>query len=211
MDWGIWTTNAMKSKKSISENTIRKFWDWFGKFAAGLAADIENPTFHQEIDRKLHALHPVLSWEIGPGKSAEWQLVISPSLNRDLLEITQRIVSKAPQINAWEFFPARQPKEWDYKFEVETKSGERIAVDASGWRFVLLKYPDGTHEVLLCGDNLDELDEDTRWHAGAIILESALGEEAMLCKVDSFATVVELEPRFAAKEKPIQALPKAFE
>jgi hypothetical protein len=187
------------------------FWDWFGSYATAFVADIDNPARHQEIDKKVRTLNPGLSWEVGPGRKAEWQFVISPSLDRALLAITRKIVSKAPQLDGWEFFAARQPKVWNYKFEVEAKSGERIPVDASGWRFVLLKYPDRTHEILLCGENIDRLGEDALWHAGAIVLESILGEEVMLSKVDSFSVASKLEARFVGKEKPIQALAHAFE
>ncbi|HEY6305023.1 MAG TPA: hypothetical protein VI488_01030 [Candidatus Angelobacter sp.] len=69
-----------------------------------------------------------------------------------------------------------------------------------------MRYPDGSHEILLQGDDLSPLDDDERWQAAAITLESILGEDLLLDKVKEFELVGELEPRFAEKRKPIQRL-----
>lgn len=69
-----------------------------------------------------------------------------------------------------------------------------------------MRYPDGSHELLLQGENLPPLDDDDRWQAAAITLESILGEDVLLDKINEFELVDELEPRFAEKRKPIQRL-----
>lgn len=60
--------------------------------------------------------------------------------------------------------------------------------------------------MLLQGDNVTSLDDDERWQAAAITLESILGEEVLLDKIGEFELVDELEPRFAEKRQPIQRL-----
>ncbi|HLJ25433.1 MAG TPA: hypothetical protein VKY85_01865 [Candidatus Angelobacter sp.] len=69
-----------------------------------------------------------------------------------------------------------------------------------------MRYPDGAQELLLRGNNLTSLDDDERWQAAAITLESILGEEVLLEKIDEFELVDQLEPCFAEKRKPIQHL-----
>src|SRR5947209_13882550 len=130
---------AIKGKSSIDE-----FWRWFRQVAAALESNIEAPSLLKELDVRLRNLDAELSWEIGPGRSKPWQLVISPNLNRDLRERASRIVTRAPTLPGWEFFAARQRKEWHYKLEL---GGDRLPIDASEWTFVLLLYPDGAHEV----------------------------------------------------------------
>jgi hypothetical protein len=92
---------------------------------------------------------------------------------------------------------------------MEIKSADSrkpIQLDASKWTFVLLEYPDGTHEVLLKSTSAVSLTNEERWHAAALVLESTMGEELFLDRIDEFELVDELEPRFAAKERPIALL-----
>lgn len=63
----------------------------------------------------------------------------------ELLRATRKVVSKAPAITGWEFRRARPPKQRQMRFTIEDRSGAVREVDASGWRYVLLRYPDGAH------------------------------------------------------------------
>jgi hypothetical protein len=191
----------------IQHRKIEEFWSWFRSIAPSLAANIENRSLLEELNARMQELDSALSWEIGPGAHEPWQLVISPNLDRDLRSKTQEIISNAPVIQDWEFHSARRPKDWDYRLLMERSDGrEPLQLDTSGWGFVLLRYPDGGQEVLLQGDNLSPLDDDERWQAAAITLESILGEDVLIDKVNEFDLVDQLEPRFAEKPKPIQYL-----
>jgi hypothetical protein len=111
-------------------------------------------------------------------------------------------------LEGWEFYSARRPKEWDYKFCIERAGSEAepIELDASAWSFVLLEYLDGSREVLLQADTLPKLDADERWQAAAIVLESILGEEVLMDGIDEFELVDQLESRFAERRQSIQYL-----
>jgi len=170
-----------------------------------LAENVENPTLLAELDARVAKLDPALSWEIGLGQTAEWQLVISPNLNRDFRELAVRIVAQAPVIPGWQFHSARQPKDWKYQFDLETDGGVQT-LNASSWRFVLLQHTDNAREVLLEGADAATLTKDDRWSAAAIVLESILGEEPLLEGVDEFDLVSELEPQFGGSARPIQQL-----
>ncbi len=184
------------------------FWRWFVGIDQRLRADIEDHDLLRELDRRIRQLGDELSWEVGPGLSKPWQLVISPNLDPDRLHLTKAIVSRAPTLPDWEFHASRQPKDWNYQLELGD-APKAIHIDASEWTFVLLRYPDGAHEILLHARNLPTLTDDQRWQAAAITLESILGEEAVLEKAGEFELVEELEERFAAKQKPIRELRKA--
>ena len=187
--------------------STEEFWTWFQSIASSLGADIENRALLEELDARLHRFDSRLSWEIGPGEIESWQLVVSPNLDPDLRPAAQKIIFHAPVIPDWEFHFARRPKEWDYKLLMQRSDGrEPLRLDASGWGFVLLRHPDGSHEIVLQGDNLASLDDDERWHAAAITLESILGEELLLNKITAFELVDQLEPRFAESRKSIHGL-----
>jgi hypothetical protein len=87
---------------------------------------------------------------------------------------------------------------------------EPLRLDTSEWGFVLLRYPDGSKEVLLQGNNLSTLADDERWQAAAIALESILGEDVLLDEINDFELVEQLEPRFQEKRQPIQRLREAI-
>jgi hypothetical protein len=186
---------------------IDEFWRWFSGIAATLESNLETPALLKELDTRLRNLSPKLSWEIGLGLSKPCQFVISPNLSRDLREEARKIVTRAPFLPSWEFYAVRQRKEWQYKLEL---GRQRLPIDASGWTFVLLRYPDGAHEVLLKGKDLPPLSSDERRQAAAIVLESILGEEVVLNRVNEFELVEKLEPQFAEKESPIQRLREAL-
>jgi hypothetical protein len=190
----------MKPKK------ISAFWAWFSSISDELAANVEEKAVLEELDKKVRDLHPGLSWEIGPGRTREWQLVISPNLDRELRSLARAIVAQAPVLPEWQFYAARRPKDWNYQFQIGTEGGHLRNLDASRWKFVLLEYPDETQEILLQASDAISLREDERWQAAAIVLESILGEDMVLDRIGEFELVGELEPQFAADARPIQEL-----
>ncbi len=85
-----------------------------------------------------------------------------------------------------------------------------MRIDASSWKFVLLRYPDGDYEIVLASRSLPELNDEERWHAATIVLESILGEEELMNLKGSYDLVDELEPQHANRARPIQELWEAF-
>ena len=184
----------------------RLFWEWFTSVAGALERNPEDQVLVKQIGDRVMQLHPNLSWEIGPGRAKPWQFVVSPSLDRSLRPIAREIVSDAPELPNWEFFPARQRKDWNFRLTFEGSKGKKVSIDASNWTFVLLEYPSREHEILLTGSNIKKLNADDRWYAAALTLESLLGEGPLLDYVDSFDLSEALDPRFQGKERPITEL-----
>src|ERR1700682_286265 len=205
--------NSATRNENMSETTnhaIGKFWNRFANAASKIAANPEDQTLLATLDSLVVAIHPDIAWEIGPGKNAEWQLVISPDVHADLLPLTEAIVSKAPHLPNWEFYPYRQPKEWNYRFELQHDDGHSTPIDARNWRYVLLRYPDGGTEILLHGDNVDHLSETERNQAAALLLQGVLGEKIMLNPDLFFTLSPTIDEKFRQREKPITALANAF-
>lgn len=183
-----------------------EFWNWFKSVAPLLSRPDRNKDVLQSLDQRLNRINPNLSWEIGPGKSKPWQFVVSPNLNSDLRMAAKAIIAEAPSLPDWEFYAARQPKDWKYKFNLSRSQGEPIQIDSSSWGFLLLEYPDKTREIVLYGQNLPALDENEKWQAAAITLESIVGEEVLLERVDCFALESEIDAEFLDRIRPIQQL-----
>jgi hypothetical protein len=201
----------MKSnQRTPTTKESHEFWRWFRENAEAIATRPTNAAILEDLDRRLRDLDPRLSWEIGPGLNKPWQFVISPNLNRNLRGVARSIISRAPVLDDWEFHSGRQPKDWNYSFEIEsTDGGRKKRVSAAGWTFVLLQYPDGIHEILFKAEDSRILNADERSQAAAIVLESVLGEDMLLDAVDDFELVDELEPRFVGKQRPIEELYRA--
>jgi hypothetical protein len=195
---------------SPSDSLVEAFWQRFACIADQLRRTPEDAFLLRALDAWVRELHPSVSWEIGPGKHAAWQLAISPSLHPELLPVTRKVVSRAPAIREWEFYSTRQPKEWDLRFELQQEPGPPLAIDASDWTYVLLRYPDGRYEVVLHGTNISSLDRDARDQAAAITIEGILGEEPMLGAIDAFELTDELDPELAGRARPIRTLASAF-
>jgi hypothetical protein len=198
-----------EAERQELSSRISSFWAWF-RTAVAFGGEVNDPKLLRELDDQVSILNPNLSWELGPGFSEPWRFVISPNLDRELRELATEVIAHAPVLSNWEFYSSRQPKRWDYRIVLLPDNGDPIELDASNWTFVLLRYPDGSHELLLKGRDLPALTESERWQAAAIVLESVLGEELTMQRIDHFELLEELEPKFAPKERPIQELRDAI-
>jgi hypothetical protein len=134
-----------------------------------------------------------LSWEIGPGINTKYSLTISCAGNPEVSGTLAKIVDKARPIPDWEFFKSRQPKE---QWSTLKLSNENITIDASGWKYVLLQYPDNKVEILIDAENLNAFDKETQSAAIEIILINLLGEDLYVEKIHFHDLVLNLEEKY---------------
>lgn len=175
---------------AIPDAKIAAFWRWFQTIADDLATNFENERLLAELDDRVSQLGDVL-WEIGPGKTQENALVITPDGSKDWLPVTQHIVEQAPRISGWEFESARPPRDWDMQFSMEGADGTHLDIDARPWRYVLFKYPDNTFDIVLEQNNLRSLSHDDRYAAAVVLLDGILGERrrmALLVEIEAVET-----------------------
>jgi hypothetical protein len=160
---------------------------------AALAADHGDvhTTALRELDERLQRLGD-FAWEIGPGESQPNALVISPSGDYETLRTTRAIVSVAPAVSGWQFYPAKPARDWDYAFRLH---GERATYnfDAKNWRYILAAHPDGTYDIDITSPELVDVPESTRQEALETVVEGAIGEELRIGYVGEIRCV----PSFA--------------
>ncbi|PRQ10121.1 hypothetical protein [Enhygromyxa salina] len=188
------------------EVSVHSFWAWFETVAPILAQNFENPQIHEELDRQVSRLGG-MTWELGPGHAAQNALTLTPDGDPDLLRATKHIVALAPSIPNWEFHPAKPPKEWALTFSLETEGETVVDVDANRWRYVLLRFPDSTFDILLRQDGTELHDDDDRYVAAIIVLDGLLGEEARMSLVGSIELVDAFSAEELARVTPISELP----
>ncbi len=112
----------------MQDKDILNFWSWFAKNSTNLQSDNYDKNILHELDKTISNWG--LEWEIGPGLSKENSLTVSPNGNKELIDKTNAIIDKAPQLGNREFYNARQPKEnwhlaklFDTDFEIDALTG----------------------------------------------------------------------------------------
>jgi hypothetical protein len=195
-----------------SSTAVNMLWTWFSEHVREFEADPDDQSFLSRLDVLVSTIHPGLSWECGPGSHTPWRFIVSPNLDPAMRSIAAQVVSKAPVLKNWEFLSARPPKLWNYSFVFERENGHTLAINASQWRFVLLRHEDGMHELLLQDTTraLANLDQDERWHIASIVLESTLGEDKLMLLNNEYELLDELEPDLAQQALPISQLWTVF-
>jgi len=194
-----------------SDTAIEAFWSWFEEIAERLAIDFDNAALLEELDARVWRLGE-LAWELGPGASAENALTITPDGDRGWLAASQRVVVMAPELPTWEFHAAKPPKQWDLQFSIERSDGEVLELDARGWRYVLLRMPDGRYDIVLEQNNLrDHVGDDDRWAAALVLLDGLLGEAKRLLLIGDIETVRELPREQALNASSVAVLSSHLE
>lgn len=188
-----------------TDENIMAFWTWFQRIADELAESFESPRLLNELDAHVSQLGDV-SWELGPGSHAENALAISPDGAADLLPLTRRIVSLAPQIPGWEFLPARPARVPHFTFSITSTSGQMIDVDAHKWRYVLYRFPDGSFDIVLEQVGLLPDSADDRYMAAVTFLDGLLGEASRLARIRDVEPVDALTVEQAQKANPVTVL-----
>jgi hypothetical protein len=160
------------------DQRARSFWAWFDVVESRLRNLKPDSPMWSELDQRLETLG-VEAWEIGPAvaSTARHSFTLSPNGDRETYVKTRRIVELAPHLPEWEFLPAKPRKQWSRRF---LWSRDRIDIDASGWRFVVYRFNDGLHDIVLVGDVLPSLDPDQQRRVLRFVVESELGEASCI-------------------------------
>ena len=195
--------------KKILGNSIDDFWNWFLTIEGKLSEGVFTDEMLNELDSRILAFGQ-FTWEIGPGKIKENSFVVSPGGDKDLLDVSKEIIASAPLHPKWEFYPAVPIKAWEYIFNFQSIDGNLIELDASGWEYVLLEYPDETVEIILKAPSLMELTVDDRIIAAEILLDGAIGEEIRIEKIGFIDIVGEFEQEYKDRSSPIKVIEKHF-
>jgi len=194
-----------------TDNEIRAFWNWFLSVADNFGDHFDNQELIQELDQKISKMGD-FSWELGPGVADQTNsaLVITPCGDKTLLPVTKLVVANAPKIPGWEFFASKPPKKWERRFLVEAENGRKIEIDASNWKYALLKFPEGTFDIIIKSPELIGLTKDLQYTAATIVLDSEIGEEMRLQWIVGVDVVAEFDEELSKKNNPIEVFAEHF-
>lgn len=195
---------------------IESFWEWFvgmePQYRAFFTEEIAvNHKFLKDsMDNRVLDFGR-FKWEMGEGKEVKYFLTISPNGSPELFDISRQIVSLSPSLFDWEFFSAKPPKIWDYTFDIYDDFMRLTPVDATVWKFSMVKNRQGFLDLIVAAPNIQNLDPDTIKAAGETVIINILGEADFIKRIGS----VEIVPAFEEEKLegifPIQNLVWEFE
>jgi hypothetical protein len=156
---------------------------WWSAFAAktndldryfGGKAEWDLPAWMQE---HLSPIDEGLMWEFGPAVRGEGhRLVITPEAKHHLRPLVQTLLSRAPSLPGWEFYPGRLPDAVEMVQQtVQARTGGEIA----GARVQAEPGHGGRVDLLFCLPQCTEPDEQEQMYVALVAAESLLGEETL--------------------------------
>jgi hypothetical protein len=194
-------------KVKVTKSQALEFWQWFASNCNRLEHDLGDQEILHELDRRvLLFTDGSLSWEVGPGRRKPYGLVISPSGQKSMLQVTRSIVSAAPEIESWEFYYAKPPKDWSQRFSFRGVTGKDVFIDATHWEYVLMKFTDGTFDIVVRTVGCEGANQEDRLTAIGILLDGILGELTRLEKICSVEAVEDFDADLRGKASSVKVL-----
>ncbi len=183
----------------MKNNTlIGNLWDWFEEndehnrriIYLGQAEQLK--VLKNAIDEKILAFGH-FTWEINAGKSKEYQFVISPNREFELLQLSKKIVAKAPDLENWEFLYAKEKVKEIEPFKVFDESLDPHLVNVTNWKYKLEE-----ESVFVYAPSLKNIDSETEQHALDLVVTAILGEEYRIMNIKALIKVEGFDDSFIA-------------
>ena len=155
---------------------VESFWDWYAKVAARFYETIERERcadLSDEVSMKVDELLPGMAWVFGAGENSGHSLTLSGEGNLHRQLLTQYWVSRAPTLEGWTFYPARQPGRIDgVRMEIEGQSFDPMEF----WLTPTINHEDEQVDITAWHPTYAKLSEHNRLGPLFLFLDEALGE-----------------------------------
>lgn len=175
---------------SNEPDAIDAFWTWWKANARQLADAIATRNLEPwatPISERVHAIHPRLVWELGPGKQAQHHLCVAAAGDPVLRLTTEKWLAAAPAPDeTWEYYPAKQRLEGVEGITIQVSD---TLVPLDEFRILARVLPTRRLvDTTIYHPAFGTLAEDARVSLTFIFLDNLLGEDG----VDSWVGAVEL-------------------
>ena len=176
------------------DDRIGLFWRWFDTNKQRIESDAQGMV--PEIGRELEKIHPDLRHELGIGQPME--MFVSAGGFKGMIPYVERTVELAPMMEGWKVVAFLQPKR-----ESSAVVYEGVALKRSQVKWTGSKDGD-LFDVVFFIDGLDDQRRNAYVGAAFVLLDSVIGEYAVMTKVGQ----LEFRPMSDAPHdaKPIESL-----
>ena len=155
---------------------IDRWWAAFRDRSQALLGSLNPETLGFELvpfmREHLHAVHPELCWEFGPGvEGAQRRLTIAPEAKRHLLPVVETILEGAPDLPGWSFHSDRIREDPAHAVELVR---QRYGLELAEFSFEVNAGDMGVLEVMVAAP--EGVDDDQAFSATYLALATILGE-----------------------------------
>jgi len=155
---------------------VEEFWVWFEANAERFLKAIDDEKCGDLTEETSEAVKRLglVAWVYGPpaeGKSGH-SLTVSGEGNIHEQYLTEYWLSKAPKIEGWTFYSARQPGSLGGRIDIKELQVEFQAI----WVSTEINNENENIDITIWHHNFNELEENDRFTITFIVLDAALGE-----------------------------------
>jgi hypothetical protein len=140
------------------------------------------------MNEHLSSIDEGLMWEFGPAVRGEGhRLVITPEANRHLRPLVNTLLSRAPEIQGWEFYPYRLPETIEMAAQqVEARTGGNL----NGGKVQAAAGDAGKVDLVYCLPQCASPGDEAALFQAFVATETLLGEETL----DTWIGAIDVEP-----------------
>lgn len=199
----------------LTENKIKKLWKWFKNHEKQIRECMEKESgsdrdfIVEQLDNLILDMG-IFSWEIRPGVSKNWSLIISPNGDKELLRKSKKIMHKAPIHEEWEFHYCRPALNWDRQLLIYDSFMDEQQINASNWKYVVVPLKEEKFKLILEANNINHLDRETALKAAHMTVVNEIGEETKIHSVSSIDIVDQLKQEHKSSKSDILKLKDQF-
>ena len=148
------------------------FWAWFSSIENTLfQMNEEREELFFEIKSHLEEMSPYLTFEIGPNREGKRDFVLSVGGVEDAMSWVSQLMNFAPRFEKWNLIPYRPRRKIDFGVEFNG-----ITILPNQIHFHYEKQPDGTLELDLYLNGLEDYSQELREEMVDLVVENLLGE-----------------------------------
>jgi hypothetical protein len=181
---------------------VDNFWKRFVEFESSIVAAVTNRDdgwLRGFMSARVNATFSTdargpINWELGPGARKQWQYVLSPVVRANL-ELTIFAVSRAPNLDRWEWYSSKPRKRTlSYGFEIIDSEGGSAAIDPAKWQYVVKRSPgQSSVGILLIAPRLPRMERRLTTEVAWLVLHNIIGEMDALLLFDEAQLIESVE------------------
>lgn len=186
----------------VTENVMNSTSEFFAWLRSNLEHVFVDEAVQRTLTDKLAEINPRVRWEVGPYDAGRSFLAFSPSLDIQLLPLTETLAKAAPDMPGWIFLSSKPRKQWKSRvIEIEDAEGQFVRYSIDPWAYYLTRFNDGEFfDVNLVPYGCEGRPLDDLQYVASLFVEFELGERMFIEFIDRTNIVLPSELKVFANK-----------